>query len=187
MNVKSFLELMDTAEKLKCNTRHCWTSSGRKESVAEHSWRLALMAYFVKDEFPDADINKVMLMCLCHDLGEAFTGDIPSFLKTENDETVESKAVSDFCSSLDEPYNKELSELFREMSELKTPEAKLYKALDKIEAVIQHNEADISTWIPLEYTENLTYAQKDVEFSPYLKRLRAAVKDNTIEKINNSK
>lgn len=187
MNVKNYLELMETAEKLKCNTRHSWTSSGRKESVAEHSWRLVLMAYFVKDEFPDADINKVMLMCLCHDLGEAFTGDIPSFYKTEADETKEDKAVSDFCNSLDKPYNKELSELFSEMSELKTLEAKLYKALDKIEAVIQHNEADLSTWIPLEYTENLNYGEENVEFSPYLTQLREAMKDITIEKINNAK
>lgn len=178
---------MDTAEKLKCNTRHSWTSSNRKESVAEHSWRLALMAYFVKDEFPDADINKVVLMCLCHDLGEAFTGDIPSFLKTEADETTEDKAVSSFCNSLDQPYNKELSELFKEMSELKTQEAKIYKALDKLEAIIQHNEADLSTWIPLEYTLNMTYAQENVEFSPYLTQLREEIKNITIEKINNAK
>jgi ABC-type sulfate/molybdate transport systems ATPase subunit len=61
------------AEKLKCNTRHCYTSSGRHESVAEHSWRIALMAMLLTEEFPEADMNKVIRMCLIHDLGEAFS------------------------------------------------------------------------------------------------------------------
>lgn len=70
MDINRYMELLDRAEKLKNNTRHSWTSSGRHESVAEHSWRLAFMAYFMKDEFPDVDINKVILMCMMHDLGK---------------------------------------------------------------------------------------------------------------------
>ena len=66
------LEALAVAEKLKDATRHCYTSGGRRESVAEHSWRITLMAYFVSDEFPEADIEKLMKMCLIHDLGEAF-------------------------------------------------------------------------------------------------------------------
>lgn len=89
MYIKQLIKFMSIAEKLKNNTRHSWTSDGRQESVAEHSWRLSLMAYLVKDEYPDADINKVILMCICHDLGEAITGDIPAFYKTESDEAVE--------------------------------------------------------------------------------------------------
>ena len=68
MEVRKLIELMSLAEGLKNNTRHSWTSANRHESVAEHSWRLSLMVYFVKDEFPDVDISKVILMCLCHDL-----------------------------------------------------------------------------------------------------------------------
>ncbi|MGO5052562.1 HD domain-containing protein [Lachnospiraceae bacterium LCP25S3_G4] len=37
---------------------------------------LATMAYFVKNEFPEVDTNKIILMCLFHDTGEAVTGDI---------------------------------------------------------------------------------------------------------------
>ena len=40
------LEALAVAEKLKDATRHCYTSGGRRESVAEHSWRITLMAYF---------------------------------------------------------------------------------------------------------------------------------------------
>ena len=47
------------------------------------------MAYWMEDEFPEVDINKVIKMCLIHDLGECFTGDIPCFKKTEADEETE--------------------------------------------------------------------------------------------------
>jgi ATP-binding cassette subfamily B protein len=66
-------------------------------------------------------------------------------------------------------------------------EAKLYKALDNLEALISHNEADVSTWIPLEYEENLTYGQKNCEWSAWTKELRELVKQDSIDKINNSK
>lgn len=81
MEVKKLLEVLTTAEHLKDVPRHCYTSGGRRESVAEHSWRLTLMAYWVSDEFPEADLEKLLKMCLIHDLGEAFTGDVPTFRK----------------------------------------------------------------------------------------------------------
>lgn len=184
MDTRQFINIMSVAEKLKNNTRHSWTSSGRHESVAEHSWRLSLMAYLVKDEFPKADINKVILMCICHDLGEAITGDIPAFNKTECDEIVENNAVSQLLCSLPQPYKRELTDLFIEMHEQQTIEAKIYKALDKMETLIQHNEADLSTWIPLEYEMNLSYGTKEVDFSDYMKELKQTIYEDSIKKIN---
>ena len=83
MDTRDYIDFLGRIEKLKCNTRHCYTSSGRHESVAEHSWRTALMAMLLTEAFPEADMNKVIRMCLIHDLGEAFTGDIPTFEKTQ--------------------------------------------------------------------------------------------------------
>lgn len=183
MDVRKLIEILSVAEKLKNNTRHSWTSSGRQESVAEHSWRLALMAYLVKDEFPDADINKVILMCIIHDLGEAFTGDIPSFNKTDDDELTERQKLRLFLDSLPEPYREELSGLFEEIYTQETIESRIFRALDRMEAVIQHNEADISTWLPLEYELNLVYGEKEVEFSEYMRRLKRAVNEDTLMKI----
>ena len=183
MEYRSFLDFLDRAEKLKCNTRHSWTSSGRHESVAEHSWRLALMAMLLGEQFSDLDMNKVIKMCLIHDLGEAVTGDIPAFVKTEKDEAVESRAVSGLFDTLPEPYHTELTQLFAEMEERKTPEAKLYKALDKLEALIQHNEADISTWLPLEYDLQMTYGSEECSFCAYMDHLRETVREDSREKI----
>ncbi len=179
------LELLAVAEKLKCNTRHSWTSSGRRESVAEHSWRLALMALLVQDEFPSLDIGKVIRMCLIHDLGEAFTGDIPAFKKQSADTVKEDALFRQWLSSFPPPYCEELSCLFQEMVDQETQEAQLYKALDRLEAVIQHNEADLSTWLPLEYQLQLTYGADEVAFSPYLCRLKEAINHVTRQKIAN--
>ncbi len=178
---------MAIVEKLKCNTRHSYTSTGRHESVAEHTCRLSLMAYFVQDEFPEADINKVIQMCILHDLGEAITGDIPSFLKTKENESFEDGELIKLLKTLSPFYQEKLLPLFEEMNEQQTLEAKLYKALDKLEAVMQHNHADISTWLPLEYELNIAYGQENVQFSEYLKQLKEELNKDSLEKIEEAK
>lgn len=183
MEAKELLRVLHTAERLKDETRHCYTSGGRHESVAEHSWRLALTALFLRDEFPALDMDRVIRMCLIHDLGECFTGDIPSFLKSGGDEERERSALETWVASLPAPYSVELKTLYAEMDALETDEARLYKALDKLEAVIQHNESDIATWLPREYELNLTYADENVAFSDYLKRLREEIRRETRDKI----
>ena len=180
MEIRKYIEFLNIIEKLKCNTRHSWTSTGRQESVAEHSYRCAVMAMLCADEFPGLDISKVIKMCLVHDFGEAVTGDIPAFLKTEDHEKIEAEAISTLCSMVPEAN---LEALFAEMREMKTPEAKLCKAIDNLEAVISHNEADLSTWTPLEYDLNLTYGEKNCEFSEWTKALRAEIRKDSIEKI----
>lgn len=187
MDARSLLDALHTAEKLKDTFRHCHTSGGKQESVAEHSWRLALMAYWVGDAFPEADMNKVIKMCLLHDLGECFTGDIPTFHKTAADEELEERLLNDWVLTLPEPYRSEMAALYAEISERKSLEARIFKALDGLEAILQHNEADISTWEDHEYDLNLTYADDRVAFSPYLKELREAIRKETIKKINEHK
>lgn len=186
MNARTLIDFLGIIEKLKCNTRHSWTSNGRQESVAEHSFRLAVMAMLCKDEYPELNIDKVIKMCLVHDFGEAVTGDVPSFYKTDKNENEENDAINYLLSLLPDTVQKELSDLFSEMSELKTPEATLYKALDNAEAVISHNEADISTWIPLELELNLTYGEENCQWSEWTKKLRDEIKNDTIKKIENS-
>ena len=183
MNQRTYIDFLNKIEKLKCNTRHSWTSSGRQESVAEHSWRLAVMAMLCADEYPELDIKKVIKMCLIHDFGEAITGDIPAFLKTMQNELDEDVAVTKLLSVLPADIQTELQSLFDEMNARETPEAKLFKSLDNLEALISHNEADISTWLPREYEENLTYGQQNCEWSDWVKVLKSEIKKDSIEKI----
>lgn len=183
MQPAQLLKILRVAEKLKCNTRHCVTSTGRPESVAEHSWRLALMAMLLTGEFPELDLNRVIRMCLIHDLGEAFTGDIPTFVKTDADSRREDDLFDRWIQNLPAEVRDEWESLLEEMNAQKTGEAKLYKALDRLEAVIQHNESDIDTWLPLEYSLQLTYGAENVRFSPYLRELKQEIDQWTREKI----
>ena len=187
MDSRAFPDFLKVAERLKCNTRHSYTSSGRHESVAEHSWRLTVMAYFMQDEFPEADIDKVIKMCMFHDMGEAITGDIPAFEKTSADSDNENHVMEELLDTLPEPYRTDLKDLFAEMEALETLEAKIYKALDKLEALIQHNEADLSTWIPLEYDLQMTYGTEECSFSEYMKSLRDMVREDSRKKADMDK
>ena len=110
MQARKLLELLTVAERLKDTTRHCYTSKGRHESVAEHSWMMTLMAFFMRDEFPEADMDKVIRMCIIHDLGEAFTGDIPTFDKTKKDEEKEEELLNRWVETLPDFYSEELRE-----------------------------------------------------------------------------
>ena len=68
-----------------------------------------------------------------------------------------------------------MRDLFAEMDACETEEARLAKALDRMEAVITHNEGDPLTWLPLEYDLQRTYGVEEAAFSPVLKELRAEV------------
>ena len=187
MTQQEFLSFIDFVGRLRTTYRHCWSVDGRRESVAEHSHRLAFMPMLLKDEFPDINLDKVTKMCLIHDLGEAFTGDIPVFDKTAADEEREEKLLQEWVQSLPADKAREMLELYKEMDARETLEAKVYKALDGLEAVIQHNFSHTSTWEPNEYELNLTYGWERLQFSPWLIRLREEIKKDTLVKIENAK
>jgi len=183
MEARKLLEALTVAERLKDATRHCYTKNGRHESVAEHSWMMTLIAFFIKDEFHEVNMDKVIKMCIIHDLGEAFTGDIPTFEKTEINEKTEETLLYEWINTLPENYKTEMTALYDEMAKRETIEAKIYKAIDSLEALIQHNISDLSTWIPKEYELNKTYADDKVAFSEYLKELREEIRKDTLNKL----
>ena len=185
MRPEEFLRILTQAARLKMTMRHCYTDSDRKESVADHSWRIALMAMLLTgvDEYRDLNMDRVIRMCLIHDLGESFTGDIPTFEKTDSDTEAEDDLFLNWVMTFPEPQRTEWAGLLEEMEALNTREAKLYKALDKLEALISHNESDLSTWLPLEYDLQLTYGHENMQFSQYLKELRALIDTWTRDKI----
>ena len=182
MNPREYLEILHVAERLKDTPRHCTTTNRRTESVAEHSWRISLMAFLLRHEFPDLDMDKVVDMCLIHDLGECFTGDIPTFVKTDSDREVEDSLLDKWVRSLPPEVSGDLAELYKEMDAQETMEAKVYKSLDKLEALIQHNESPIDTWSENEFEMNKTYAFDTVSFSEWLTDLRKEILSDTLKK-----
>ena len=148
MDYQALLDWMDLTEKLKCNTRHSWTSSGRHESVAEHSLGLGMLAWLVKDEFPDCDANKVMEMCLIHDIVEIDAGDTYAYdtegLKTQK--AREDAAKERIFSILPEDQKQELISLFDEFEAFETAESKFAHAMDNLQPLMLNNSNGGNDW-----------------------------------------
>lgn len=183
MRAEELIQFMHAAEGLKCRVRHSVTSSGREESVAEHCWRLALLAMLLREEFPGLDLGRVVEMCLVHDLGEAVTGDIPAFLKTGEHVERENRALEELIGMLPKAEREHLAGLIGEMEASATDEAKLFQALDRCEALLQHNEAPLSSWIELEYGLQLTYGQEQCGEFRFTRELREALRLESEQKI----
>lgn len=184
MTPETYLALLTRAGRLKTALRHCWLDARRKESVADHSWRMALMALLLAHvpEFSQVDLDRVIHLCLIHDLGEAFTGDIPTFQKGRADREEENRIYQDWLQTFPEEDRKEWEALLSEWESQTSKEAQVARALDKLEAVISHNESDIRTWLPLEHSLQFTYPEKAVSFSPWLKALKQLVDQWTRQK-----
>ena len=104
-------------------------------------------------------------------------------MKTDGDEQTEEALLLSWVDTLPAPYCIQMRALYAEMAALKTQEARIYKALDKMEAIVQHNESAISTWEPQEYALNLTYGVEQAAFSPYMQALRQAILQETLDKM----
>lgn len=79
--------------------------------------------------------------------------------------------------------SKDISALYSELEAQETIEAKICKALDKLEALIQHNESPLDTWSDNEFELNKTYAFDTVAFSEWFTDLRKAILEDTVNKI----
>src|SRR5215469_7689235 len=176
----AILGFLRVAERLKCELRHSWLSTGRRESVAEHTWQMALMALVTYRhlEHPVA-IDHVLKMILVHDLVEAEVGDIPYFatgMRKERKAELEQQAISNIRGLLDSATGGEIYDLFQEYEALQSPEARFAKALDNLEVQIQHNLADLKTWEEVEYGLVYTKMDRFCAHDRYLRELCAAVK-----------
>lgn len=168
------LAFIKEAEGLKSVTREAWTADGRRESTAEHSWRLALFAGLLAGDL-GVDVLKALMMCLVHDLGERYMGDIPAvFQKNREDKhREEERDVKRLFALLPEDQGEVLLALWHEYNACSTPEAKLVKALDKAETITQHSQGKNPP--DFDYEFNLEYGKGYFEHGEVLGRLRELV------------
>ncbi|MFA5841087.1 MAG: HD domain-containing protein [Candidatus Paceibacterota bacterium] len=107
-----------------------WFLGSGNQSVAEHLFHTAMIAYALAHLEPKADINKVVLMALFHDIGEGRTSD-HNYVHQRYGRLAEAEAVKDISRSI--PFGKEILNLFQEEQERKTLEARLVKDADSLE------------------------------------------------------
>ena len=173
------LDFLREAERLKCTLRSGYTSDGRPESTAEHSWRLCLMALVFADEFEGIDLLRLIKLCIIHDLGEALSGDIPAVLQTaDTNKAAQERADLDVLTRPLQPAKRaEILALWEEYETASSPEAVLAKGLDKLETILQHNQGQNPA--DFDYTFNLGYGQKQTSAHPVLAKIRALLDEDT--------
>lgn len=177
--LKKYMQFINEAEQLKNVLRTAWTSEGKQESTAEHSWRLALLAMVIAEEYPQLDSLKVIKMALLHDIGEIREGDISAALRPDPGEKYleEERGASGLFSLLPPTMEKEFMELWKEYNEAVTKEARLVKALDKAETIMQHNRGCNPP--DFDYDFNLEYGQEYFDEEPLLLEFRQILDADT--------
>lgn len=192
-DLNGILEFLRAAERLKTTSRSGFTSAGRPESVAEHTWRLCLMALVLRPEFPDIDFAKLVKICLVHDLGEAIGGDVPApeqARRLARDPSA-TKAVQErqdlltLLEPLPPPLRAEITALWDEYEAAESPEARLAKALDKLETILQHNQGDNPP--DFDYRFNLDYGRRFTADHPVIVSLRELLDSETERRANESR
>jgi putative hydrolase of HD superfamily len=178
-DLDGILAFLRSAERLKTVTRSGWTSAGEPESVAEHTWRLGLMAMLLYGRDPGVDLARLLRMCLVHDLGEAIRGDVPAPAQAgAGAKSAEERAdLVELTAPLPAALRAEIVALWDEYEAAESREARLAKGLDKLETILQHtqgrNPADF------DYDFNLGYGRRYTEADPLLAALRDRLDEAT--------
>jgi putative hydrolase of HD superfamily len=177
--VRTILDFLALSEGLKRELRHSWLSDGRRESVAEHSWQMALMAILIQPHLEQpVDLGRTLEIIVVHDLVEALVGDVPYFETGERKRLKrqkEAQAIEDIRERLGPPVGDRIRALFIEFEERVTPEARFASALDNLEVQIQHNLADFSTWTEAEYALIYEKIERPCDHDPFLRALCKAI------------
>jgi putative hydrolase of HD superfamily len=173
------LAFLRAAERLKTVTRSGHTSAGSPESVAEHTWRLCLMAMVLYGRAGDLDLARLLKMCVIHDLGEAIGGDVPAPRQTAEHNKAERERADllQLVGPLPAPVRQEIVELWDEYESMSSPEARLAKGLDKLESILQHTQG--RNPVDFDYSFNLGYGQQYTGADPILAALRARLDEET--------
>ena len=180
------IAFIQQAERLKSVLRSGFTSSGRPESTAEHSWRLCLLAMTFADQLGAIDIAKVLKLCVVHDLGEAIAGDVPAInqhLDPGKSER-ERRDLQTLMQTLPAALKAEILALWEEYEAAVSPEARVVKGLDKLETIIQHNQG--ANPPDFDYAFNLAYGQRYTAADPVLAQIRALVDQDTLRRAQES-
>jgi putative hydrolase of HD superfamily len=180
------LHFLRASERLKATHRSAYTSEGQRESVAEHTWRLCLMAMVLAPEFPGVDFAKLVKICLVHDLGEAIGGDVPAPEQARRRQAGlatgkgkdERRDLLTLLQPLPSPLAAEIAGLWDEYEAARTPEARLAKALDKLETIMQHTQGKNPR--DFDYAFNLDYGREHTAGQRLIAEIRAILDAETV-------
>ena len=173
------LAFLKSAESLKDVLRSAHTSSGKQESTAEHSWRLCLWVMVFADEFAGLDLEKMLKICVLHDLGEAISGDVPATEQKPDDDRAakERGDLATLLAPLPEIQQAKFLSLWDEYERGSSREGRIIKGFDKLETILQHNQGKNPP--SFDYGFNLTYGKARTDADPLLAEIRKIVDEET--------
>lgn len=136
---------------------------GRNENDAEHAWHMALMTILLSEYANEKiDVLKTVTMLLIHDIVEIDAGDTYAYdaegLKTQK--AREEAAKERLYSMLPEDQKADLTAIFDEFEERKTPEAKFARALDNLQPLLLNNSNDGGDWRNHDVTAEKVYERQ---------------------------
>lgn len=155
-NIQNMYQLILEINKLKLVFRNTTTNPDRKESTAEHSWSVSMIAIILmnelKKEFIEIDELKTIKLALIHDVVEIYAGDVMAFdIEARKDkEKVEVEALKKLMGIYPE-FGQQLHDLWYEFEKKESLEAKIAKAADAICPMFQRLQSKQS-YVPFNIT-----------------------------------
>ncbi|MCH5187046.1 MAG: HD domain-containing protein [Oscillospiraceae bacterium] len=150
--LESQLKFLIEIDKMKNVQRQTLLADGsRRETDAEHSWHMAVMAMLLIEYAEDRDkidIDRVVRMCLVHDLVEVYAGDTFCYdeaAKLDKPQR-EREAADRLFSLLPADQGTELRALWEEFDEAQSPDAAYAAAIDRIQPLINNHLTNGHTW-----------------------------------------
>jgi putative hydrolases of HD superfamily len=174
---EAYLAVLRAAGALKDTLRNSWTGGGRRESAAEHSWRLCLMAVLLEEQLEGIDVARLLRLLVIHDLGEAVGGDVPAPLQVGDKSAAERADLIAILAPLPPAVRERLVALWDEYDRAESPEARVAKGIDRLETCLGHLEG--ANPAGFDYRFNLGYGRAWTDSRPALAALRAVVDAET--------
>jgi len=189
-SLKKIFEFLSIANNLKWEMRYAGRPDAKSDSVAAHSWRLALMAFLITDELKlNINKEKAIKLALIHDIVESIAGDACYVdvtlgkITKEQKQAQEKEAIEQIKLSLPENHGTEIYNLWQEYENQTTPEGKFIKALDKIEGLTHLIEQGHKCYNYPEMIPNYAdpHVKKYPELTPILKLIKEKLKEEFIK------
>lgn len=183
-SLQSIIEFLGHTEKLISTLRTAWSSNGRQESTAEHTWRLCLLVMLFEKQYPEIDHHRLLKICIIHDLAEAVTGDISATVQSQfpDKSQREKQAMQKLVAPLDGKMQDEMLAIWQEYEDGSSQEAQLAKAFDKLETILQHTQGQNPD--DFDFAFNLQYGKSYTDKDKMTRLFRTPVDDKTLDIID---
>ena len=132
-----------------------------RESVAEHVYSVMMFAYVLAQLKPGLDLQRLITMCLLHDLPETRLGDL-NYVQKHYVKADEGKALADTLKDL--PFKQEITELLKE-----------YNACETLESRLAHDADQLALIIDLKYLKDIGHRSPDTWLPHVKERLKTDI------------